>query len=200
MTLSGFLGGMGLGAWMGEWWLEWSVLRGKGPLAKPLLAYAACEIVALVLSGVFVTGSKVIGLMLTLPGGEGLLLGAVVILSIPWGASFPCIVRAAGDVRDAAVRLRLVYGFNAVGGALGALGAGLVVIPTRGEWGVLLQAAVLEITAACGAIALDRAARGRAVPPEVPGGEEGSSWAKAKSRPSSSLVAFVFASGLVVLY
>ena len=195
LTLSGVLGGMGLGAWLGERWIERSVLSGrKGPFSRPLSAYAACEVAALVLGVAFLTGAKGLQVLLWIPGGEALIFTALLALSAPWGASFPCIVRAAGGDAELAARLRIVYGFNALGGALGALSAGLILVPLQGEWGTILAAAALQITVCAGALALDRGH----IPAEAStqGHPAGRAWARA----APGLSIFVFLSGFLVLY
>lgn len=191
-VLAGFLGGMGLGAYIGE-----RILR---RVERPLHAYGLAELAALLVTLLFTLVVEEAGVLLALPFGDGLVFLLVLILAAPWGAAFPFAV-AAVSPENAPRRVRSLYGWNALGGSAGAVAAGLVGVPRIGEWGTVLAAAGLEAAAGFGAVGLSmiwRRAEASIDPPRVAGahlrGEP------AGGTPPALLVSFLFLGGLSVLY
>ncbi|HVR73230.1 MAG TPA: hypothetical protein VMT52_02820 [Planctomycetota bacterium] len=199
-VLAGFLGGMGLGAYIGQ-----RILR---RVERPLHAYGLAELAALLVTLLFTLLAEEAGVLLGLPFGDGLVFLLVLILAVPWGAAFPFAV-AAVSPESAPRRVRSLYGWNALGGSAGAVAAGLVGVPRIGEWGTVLAAAVLEAAAGFGAIGLSliwrradasiasrrapRAPLPVPLPVPVPGEVAGGT-------PPALLVSFLFLGGLSVLY
>jgi spermidine synthase len=164
LVLSSFMGGLALGnAFAG---------RRGGALARPVRAYAALEAV------VGVTG---LGLVALLPYGSELLaplfrpfldrplplnalrLGlAFVLLMVPctaMGATLPLLVKAL-RARDASFGAALgrLYGWNTLGGVVGAVAVEMVFVRAFGLLGSALFAAALNLAAAGGALWLERVA------------------------------------------
>jgi spermidine synthase len=169
-VLVAFLGGLGIGAWIG------------GRLAKrwrsPLLAYAALEIAI----GLWGISSPVLA---SLPGPilerigpafadgwplAGLRLALALLVLGPaaaaMGATLPFLARAAlGDPRATVVppagptageSLSVLYGSNTLGGALGACAGSFVLLPLLGGRLTWLAAGGLNLLAGGAALALAR--------------------------------------------
>lgn len=161
LVLSSFMGGLGLGnALAGRWGAR---------VARPVRAYALLEVV------VGVTG---LGLVLVLPLTAGwfvplfrpfldrpvplnaLRLGlAFVMLLVPttaMGATLPLLVKALRDRGGFGTVLGRLYGWNTLGGVLGAIGVEAVLVGALGLRGSAVAAALLNLAAAAGALAVER--------------------------------------------
>lgn len=151
-VVAGFLAGLGLGAKAAESFLPRP--------ARPLRAYAMAELAALAALLLFPLVAEAARPALALAAGDLIPLLLVAVLAAPWGAAFPYAMAAlpAGD--GIRVRVRRAYGWNAVGAAVGGLGAGLVLLPAVGEWGTLAVCGLAEVFAVAGAVILDRARGG----------------------------------------
>ena len=144
-VVAGFMGGMGLGAWL--------VYRAEQRLGRPLLLYALLEIGIGLSAALWTLGFGWLPEFFArsaelLPAGlpQSLFRVSFVLflLAVPtglMGATYPALcavlIRNRGDFEQ---RLGWIYGTNTVGAAAGALVAGLFLIP---EWG-------LQVTVRCG--------------------------------------------------
>lgn len=194
LVVAGYLAGMGLGAHVGE--------RCLARVGNAVRAYAACELVAaaLVLVCTLLFRDP---LLATLPGGTVWLLLMVVLASVPLGATFPFLIRAVAVDPRATVgeppvqqrlegRLRGIYGWNAVGAALGGVCAGLVLVPAIGEWSTVRSLVAVEVVVAFLILLSFRStASVQSAPQDVEPGPR---------VPPFLLVGFLFLSGFVVLF
>jgi spermidine synthase/tetratricopeptide (TPR) repeat protein len=161
--LAGFLGGLGLGSWC--------IRRSAERARRPFLLAAALEGGA-ALTGVlspvlFPLALRLFDRLGGPPAGSTLLASALVAAPAAlMGASFPVLVRAgvadAGRAGETTARL---YGWNTLGGACGALGAGFVLLPSLGITASLCAAALAQIGVAGGAVAIGLRIAGRQAPP-----------------------------------
>lgn len=212
-VLAGFLGGMGLGAFVAE--------RLRPRLDRPLRAYAITEFlaaVATILATALLEGSSS---WLTLPGGEVGVLLLVVVASSPIGATLPLAIYALlgstggptgrGESHPLSTSVRRLYGWNAVGGGCGALLAGLLGVTYLGERGTIAMVAMLQIGVAIAALVCfgkrrSEPTHGRAEEAEVVRESGDSPQESASSDDSATESAavlpalFLFLSGLVVFY
>ena len=124
-VLCGFLGGMGAGAFVAE-----RVLRRGG---SPLRLYASAEFLAAGTALLFSFVLPRLGDIFLWPGGDFLLVLAVAVAVAPAGATLPFAVASFSGEDRAAFRLRSLYGWNAIGAALGAVIGGLILLPRLGE-------------------------------------------------------------------
>ena len=151
-VVAGFMGGMGLGAWL------YRHLHARG--GPPLLHYALLEL-AIAVSAATLTlalyalpapaarlsaaiGSGSLFQALRLSGGILLVAGPAVLMGATYPALCSAAIRSAGGVDR---RLGALYGVNTLGAALGVLAAGLVLIDWLGlrgaaAAGVLVNAGV----------------------------------------------------------
>ncbi len=185
-VLAGFLGGLGLGAYIAERW--------HARFARPLTAYAAAEVIA---AGAALLGSLVLSAgywLAALPGGDALLLAVVAAATLPAGATFPLLIAALPRDRSVDRELRTVYGVNAIGAALGGLATGLVAIRYAGEWGAVALCTALQGGVGAAALAFVRPRSGTE-PPVRPQHERSSD-----PRGRAIAAVFLFLSGFVVLY
>ncbi|MBI4606553.1 MAG: hypothetical protein HY721_31705 [Planctomycetes bacterium] len=198
---AGFLGGMGLGAFAGE--------RALPRVARPLLAYGACELLALLGTGLLGASEGAVAWCAGLPGGDGLVLLLVALLAAPYGAGFPFVLEALPRDGGLAARVRAAYGVNALGGATGAGAAGLAGVPGLGEPGTLAACAAAQAIVGAAAVLLGRAEEPRpAAAVSPPGALAGVCAPAGVSAPASlrapaglaAAAGYVFLSGLVVLY
>ncbi|HEY5219117.1 MAG TPA: hypothetical protein VIJ16_04870 [Gemmatimonadaceae bacterium] len=155
-----FLGGMSLGAL--------AVGNRSAKLRQPLLWYSAVEftvgVIAFLFHGIFVgtTDYAYAHIFPRLAGGAGsfgvmavqwsLAAGLILPQSILLGATFPLM--SAGAIRHVRSEpgrvLGLLYFTNSLGAAIGALGAGFVLIQAFGLPGTLLTAGILNFLVAFG--------------------------------------------------
>lgn len=175
LVLSSFMGGLGLGSAL--------VGRRGGGLARPIRVYAGLEVV------VGLTG---LALVMLLPAGSDWLAPvfrpfldrpvplnalrlclAFALMLVPctaMGATLPLLVRAL-RARDASFGSALgrLYGWNTLGGVVGAVAVEVVLVRAFGIRGTALFAAGLNLTAAAGALWLERRGfDGEAVAAPVP--------------------------------
>ncbi len=207
-VIGGFMGGMGLGAWLYH--------RSQRSGRAPLRIYAALELgialsTALLTAGFTLLPEFFAAASSTLPGGLAMTLFRVgfvlILLLVPaalMGATYPALCSVLIHSRDEVGRhLGQIYGLNTLGAAAGALLGGLVLIEALGLRGAVGVANALNVAIAIGAWWLAGSARaalpahesspasswvddaaGRAVPSELP-------------RPVTALV--LFGSGLATL-
>jgi hypothetical protein len=175
-----------------------------------LKAYAACEFAALCGALLVLASSPALSALVALPGGDVWIIAGVVLLAIPWGASFPFAVAAGlpeggGDGTrqdgDGALEVHVIYGANALGGAVGALAVGLFLVPGLGEANALAVCAMLEALAGGGAVILARRSLLLSAAPVAAGIDEETTAATTGPRSALGLVAaFLFLSGFAGLY
>jgi predicted membrane-bound spermidine synthase len=147
---------------------------------RPLLAYAALEVVVGVTGVALVVGFPLVGSALAPLMGSlgGVALNALrvavsfALLLVPscaMGATLPLLAGAlsAHDSNFGRVLGRL-YGWNTLGAVLGTLAGDLVLIEAVGIRGTALGAAGLNLVAATGAVLLARRFGGRAAVGETP--------------------------------
>lgn len=149
-----FMGGMAVGAWL--------VSRWSSKVRRPLLAYAAIEIVigllGLCFDGIYqgITGWAYDQLLPVLPSSQlqnvRWLLAAVMVLPqcILLGATFPLM--SAGYIRlQAHAEGRVLAGLyfsNSLGAAIGALASTYVMLPAIGMPGTVFSAGLINIVVA----------------------------------------------------
>ena len=180
---AGILGGLGLGAFLGE-----QILRRRS--VDALRAFGAAEVAGACCVLAFPSLSGLLEVLPgLLPGGAALAVLVVAALAVPWGASLPFAV-AAMPALERGRALPVLYGWNALGGAAGSAAAGIAGIPLLGESGVSVVAAAVGAGVGLGAIAL------------APGGASGPrrSAAARVPRVRPTVWIFVFLSGFTVLY
>lgn len=164
-VLAAVMAGMGLGAWLGGRFVDRLVSRRRDPRVA-LRLYGGLE-VALGLAAFLVpTVARALGeasipwLRMAGPGGAGLLLRFVVaalVVLVPaslMGATLPVLVRYVRDAGGPSVgrTTALLYGLNTLGAALGAGGAGFVLLASWGVQRTSTAAAALDV--AVGAVAI----------------------------------------------
>jgi len=167
LVIGVYLGGMALGAL--------AVGRRSSRVARPLLWYAAAEVVLAALGLVFhplFTTATDFAYQAVFPATAGSwALGAakwgiaaslILPQSVLLGATFPlmtaALARRAPKLAGASVAS--LYFVNALGGAIGVLLAGFVLVAWVGLPGTLVAAAALNVVAAAGAYLVGRGARG----------------------------------------
>ena len=152
-------------------------------LERPLLAYAALELlvgaagVCLVL-GFPLVGNALAPLMGSLGGANlnalrvAVAFALLLVPSVAMGATLPLLAAslATHDENFGRVLGRL-YGWNTLGAVVGTLAGDLVLIEALGVRGTALAAAGLNAVAAVGAALLSQRLRAGAQPPEVPAGQ-----------------------------
>ena len=151
LVLMLFMGGMALGAWL--------VSRRSEMLRRPLLAYAAIELLIGVLGLLFDTlyhggTGWAYGSLLQTGGGGGLRWMVAVALVLPQcillGATFPLM--SAGFMRlQPASEGRILAGLyfsNSIGAAIGALAATYLLVPWIGLPGAVMTAGLLNVLVA----------------------------------------------------
>jgi spermidine synthase len=196
LTLAAFLLGMGLGALCAQAWLR----RPRNALR----AFAVVEFAAAALT-------LGLSLLLEAPGlfrfeGGELLAGLLVVAAtLPLGANFPILIAALPQSdagREAARNVRRLYGANAIGGAAGALAAGLAGVPLAGERSTLLAAAALQAAAGAWAALLARGLReGRGAASQLaPEPSAGGERPAQDAPPAAAMALFVFGSGFAVFF
>ncbi|MET0554661.1 MAG: spermidine synthase [Vicinamibacteria bacterium] len=161
LVLSSFMGGLGLGNALSGRWGE--------RLTRPVRAYALLELV------VGVTG---LGLVLVLPVTAewfaplfrplldhplplnalrlGLAFAMLLVPTTAMGATLPLLVKALRDRGGFGAVLGRLYGWNTLGGVLGAVGVEAVLVGPLGLRGSAVAAALLNLAAAAGALVVER--------------------------------------------
>jgi spermidine synthase len=181
IVLGSFLAGMGLGAFISE--------RFARRVKRPLRVFAVLELAAAVLA-FCVSGALFIAPdIFRATGGEIFAMLLLVVATVPAGAGFPILLRALPDDEHRSGRVRRLYGLNALGAGVGALLAGLVLVPVVGEVVAVCAGAALQLVVALGVAFLGREATS-AIDPDA--------------SPSPGVVragaSFVFLSGFVVFF
>jgi spermidine synthase len=161
LVLSSFMGGLGLGnALAGRW---------GGRLRRPVRAYALLEVVV---------GATGLGLVLVLPATAewlaplfrpflerplplnalrlGLAFAMLLVPTTAMGATLPLLVRALRGRGGFGPLLGRLYGWNTLGGVVGALTVELVLVGALGLRGSAAAAAALNLAAAAGALLIER--------------------------------------------
>ena len=187
IVLAAFLGGVGLGAFLAER-VRWRL--------RPLLAVAAIEVAA----ACGTAGGSLLFLLVPdlFRASAGELTAVVVTLlaTLPLGAGFPLLLRVLPvDVRRA-TRVRRLYGLNAFGCGVGALVAGLLLVPLAGERVALVLAGSLQLVTAALFAALARSADTDGVAAGVPAPHS----TARRGLTVRAGASFVFLSGFVVLF
>ena len=158
-VVAGFMGGMGLGAWL------YRHLNARG--GSPLLHYALLEL-SIALSAALLTVALYAlpapAARLSAAVGSGSLFqairlsGGILLVACPavlMGATYPALcsatIRSAGGVDR---RLGALYGVNTLGAALGVLAAGLVLIDWLGLQGAAASGVLLNSGVALAAFLL----------------------------------------------
>ncbi len=201
-VLVAFLGGLGLGAVVAS--------RRAGRTISPLRAFAALEVgiaawgVASpwIARGVREGIVAFTGAFPTVPYGMPLRFAAACLaiapLTLAMGATFPFLIRE-GRRRGAesAACTRTLYGWNTIGGALGAGAGSFLLLPWLGTEGAFQAAAAGNLIAACAALA---SSRRRAAPtPEAAAPEDevdGAAPGRARRRVPASLIVAITAAAL----
>jgi spermidine synthase len=160
--LTAFLGGLTLGAFLGGRWTErhgaslglYAALElaiAATALLVPVLTHALYPLVGVIYRGI---GDVFAAYNLL----QFILCGLVVLPpTIFMGATLPVVTEIlVQGRRDISVDAGTLYALNSVGGVLGAVGAGLVLLPTLGSYRAGLVAVALNTAAAAVAIWLGR--------------------------------------------
>jgi spermidine synthase len=160
-VVGGFLGGMGIGAWLYHWVQE--------RVGRPLLIYGAIETgIALSAAGLTIAFESLPGSFAALARGipTGLPMNLVRVVSVfllllvpaaLMGATFPALCTSLiRSRREVDRHLGMIYGLNTLGGALGALAAGLLLIQALGLRGSVLAGNALNLLVGLAALLLAR--------------------------------------------
>lgn len=164
---SGFLGGLGLGAWL--------YARALPRLGRPLRVVAGIElgiaIGALLLTALLQRLPVVLAQVQVEPGPAldllrvGVAFGLLLVPSALMGATFPALCTVlVRSLRGMDRHLGALYGLHTVGGAAGALLGGVVLIEALGLRGAVGVGAALNVAVAVAALSLARVP-GAFVPP-----------------------------------
>ncbi len=175
-VVGGFLGGMGIGAWLYHHVQE--------RVGRPLRIYAAIEVaIAITAAGITIAFENLPGafaaLVQGIPAGLPMNLFRVVsvffLLLVPaalMGATFPALCTSVIRSRDGVDRhLGAIYGLNTLGAAAGALVAGLLLIQALGLRGTVLVGNGLNLLVGISAFLLARRFREESEPGSRPSGE-----------------------------
>jgi spermidine synthase/tetratricopeptide (TPR) repeat protein len=156
--LAGFLGGLGLGSWC--------IRRRAERAPRPFLLAAGLEAGAAMIGflspDIFPAALRLLD-RFTDSGATLLAAALVAVPAALMGASFPVMVRAAlvADEGRAGEGTAWLYGWNTLGGACGALGAGFVLLPSLGISASLYAAALAQVGVAGAAAAIGLRLPGR---------------------------------------
>lgn len=171
LVLMLFMGGMALGAWL--------ISRRSESLRRPLLAYAAIELVigvlGLLFDPLYQTGTHWAyeSLMQSAGGGAGVRWAMAIALVLPQcillGATFPLM--SAGFMRlQPASEGRILAGLyfsNSIGAAIGALAATYLLLPWVGLPGAILTAGLLNILVAVAVYPISKGENVEAIRPDL---------------------------------
>lgn len=200
-VVAGFMGGMGLGAWLAH--------RAIARVRSPLACFAALEL------GIALSAAALSALFPQLPEAfaslaahfEGGALDALrvvsvlVLLVLPaalMGATYPALCAVMIRSRPGVDRhLGALYGINTIGGAAGALLAGLVLVERLGLGATATCANALNLGVAFAALAFGRSTAGRPFA-AAPGADTGDT-ALASDLPRAWIGACLLLSGFTTL-
>ena len=156
-VLVAFLGGLGLGALLAS--------RRAGRTGSPLRDYAVLEIAIAIwgLAAPFIAGMAREGVVALSTAGDfrehqeairfAVACVALTPMTLMMGATFPLVIREARRRgADSATAVRALYGWNTVGGALGACAGSFLLLPLLGTKGAFLAAAGGNLLAAVAAL------------------------------------------------
>jgi spermidine synthase len=135
--LSIFMGGLGLGSWIGS--------RIVGRLARPIKAYGYLELAIAVLAPIAL---PFMSRMPTIVTAGLFVLPAAVLMGLTW----PIAVAAGGDGRSRPQLTGYLYGFNTLGAVAGSLAAGFLLLRWLGITRTVYVAAA--VSALAGLVAL----------------------------------------------
>ena len=164
-VVAGFMGGMGVGAWLYH--------RIQARIDRPLLIYAVLELGIVVTTAIWTQGFRLLPHLFAagwIPEGLGLTAFRVaftlLLLLVPaalMGATYPALCTVAiQDRRQVDRHLGMIYGLNTVGAAAGALLAGVFGIQFLGIHGTVAAGNVVNLGVGVAALVL---ARGQPVAP-----------------------------------
>ena len=169
-VVGGFLGGMGIGAWLYH--------RVQGRVASPLRTYASIEIGIALAAAALTAGlphlpAAFASLSGGIPSGPPMTLFRVVsvllLLLVPaalMGATYPALCTCLIGTREEVDRhLGMLYGVNTLGAAAGALVAGLFLVPAFGLAASVAVGNALNLLVGISAFALSRGSTGDAIAP-----------------------------------
>jgi len=175
-VVGGFLGGMGIGAWL------YHLVQER--VGRPLMIYAAIEIgIAIAAAGLTFVFENLpatfASLLQGIPSGLPMNLFRVVsvffLLLVPaalMGATFPALCTSLiRNRREVDYHLGMIYGLNTVGAAVGALVAGLFLIQALGLRASVLVGNGLNLLVGVAAFLLARRFREEGEPGSEPSGE-----------------------------
>lgn len=203
VVLAAFMAGLALGNGLGA--------RFGGRVPRPLVAFAALEGVVALLSLALVLALPALGAWLAPllaglqertfvlnSGRAGLAFGLLLLPATAMGATLPLLTRAlAPHSGRFGIALGRLYGWNTLGGVLGALASETLLVPRLGLTRTAFVAAALNLTALATALTLDRrlgeGARLEPAEPAVPGAS-----ARASSRALRLLSAAFLAGGILL--
>ena len=175
-VIGGFLGGMGIGAWL------YHLVQER--VGRPLVIYAAIEVaIAIAAAGLTIVFENLPGTFAALFQGipTGLpinlfrVVSVFVLLLVPaalMGATFPALCTSViRNRRQVDHHLGMIYGFNTLGAAAGALVAGLFLIQALGLRGSVLVGNGLNLLVGVTAFLLARRFGEEGEPSSEPAGE-----------------------------
>ncbi|MCZ6696359.1 MAG: fused MFS/spermidine synthase [Acidobacteria bacterium] len=156
-VLVAFLGGLGLGALLAS--------RRAGRTGSPLRDYAVLEIAIAIwgLAAPFIAGMVREGVVTLAATGHfrehqealrfAIACVALTPLTLMMGATFPLVIREAGRRgADSGTAVRALYGWNTIGGAVGACVGSFLLLPLLGTKGAFMAAAGGNLLAAVAAL------------------------------------------------
>ncbi|MEE9293051.1 MAG: fused MFS/spermidine synthase, partial [Acidobacteriota bacterium] len=168
-VLVAFLGGLGLGALLAS--------RRAGRTTSPLRDYAVLEFAIAIwgFAAPFIATMARDGVVALSVAGhfrdhQDLMRFAIACLALSpltlmMGATFPLVIREARNRgTDSATAVRALYGWNTVGGALGACAGSFLLLPLLGTRGAFLAAAGVNLFAAVAALVSRRRHRATSAP------------------------------------
>ena len=202
VVLAAFMAGLALGNALGA--------RYGGRVERPLVMFARLEGVVAALSLSLVLGLPPLGAwlapalatvqdrpLLLNVSRAALAFGLMLLPATAMGATLPLLARAlAPHTARFGMALGRLYGWNTIGGVLGALAAETLLVPQLGLTRTALVAAALNATAACAALAIDWRLGAAAVVAVAPGSKPtGATGNPARARLLGLLAAAFLAGG-----
>jgi spermidine synthase len=163
-VVAGFMGGMGLGAWLyhrvGD--RDASAIRAYALLEAAIgLTAVVFTLLYLRLPEIFAASARALPAVVDSPLVR--VAGVALLLVVPascMGATYPALCRALiHSADDVDRRLGWIYGINTLGGALGSIVAGFVLIEAIGARGVVSLSVVFNLSVALASLFLWRRTR-----------------------------------------